>query len=77
MSKNPEPSLEYLKDHIVIEVVVTSVTTLDNTMSLHCVTEYVTKKGSSGENLEKSTTETIKIIQTCKRCQKKAKVKNK
>ena len=76
VSKNPEPSLEYLKDHIVPEVVVTSVTTLDNTVSLPCVTEYVQKKGNSGENLEKSFIETIKIIQSCERCQQKAKVEN-
>ena len=53
VSKNLEPSLEYLKDHTVAEVIVTSFTTLDNTVSLHCVTEYVPKKGNSGENLEK------------------------
>ena len=76
MSKNPEPSLKYLKDHIVAEVVVTSVTTVDNTVSLPCVTEYVPKKGKSGENLEKSFIETIKITQSCKRCQQKAKVEN-
>ena len=76
MSKNLEPSLEYLKDHIVTEVVVTSFTTLDNTVSLHRVTEYVPKKGNSGENLEKSFIETIKIIQSCERCQQKAKVEN-
>ena len=67
VSKNPEPSLEY---HIVTEVVVTSVTTLDNTVSLPWVYfHYVSKKGNSGENLEKSLIETIKIIQSCELCQ--------
>ena len=34
------------------------------------------KKGKSGENLEKSFIETIKVIQSCERCQQKAKVEN-
>ena len=50
--------------------------TLDNTVSLPCVTEYVPKKGKSGENLEKSFKKTIKIIQSCESCQQKAKVEN-
>ena len=62
LSKNPEPSLEYLKNNIITEVVVTSVTTLDNTASLSCGIEYVPKKGKLGGNTEKFFIETIKII---------------
>ena len=36
VSKNPEPSLEYLKDQFVTEAVATSVTTLGNTVRLPC-----------------------------------------
>ena len=42
-------------------------------MSLPCVTEYVPKKGKSGEKLEKYFIEIIKIIQSCECSQQKAK----
>lgn len=60
VSKNPQPSLDYLKDYIVREVVVTSVKTLVNTVTLPFVTGYETKKGESEENLENSFTELLK-----------------
>lgn len=59
-SKNPQPSLDYLKDYIVTEVVVTSVKTLVNTVILPFITGYEPKKGESEENLANSFTELLK-----------------
>ena len=60
VSKNPKPSLDYLKDYIVTEVVVTSVKALVNTVILPFVAGYELKKGESEENLENSSTELFK-----------------
>ena len=46
VSKNLEPSFEYLKDQFVTEAVVTSVTTLGNTVSLPCNRVCAKKKES-------------------------------
>ena len=36
---------EFLNEHIVTEVLVTSVTTLDNEVSMPCATNYMPKRG--------------------------------
>ena len=60
VSKNPQPSLDYLKDYIVTKVVVTSVKPLVNTVILPFVTGYEPKEGESEENLENSFAELLK-----------------
>ena len=70
---NPSPSPEYLKSHIVTEVIISSITSLDNDSSMPCVAEYVPKAGKTGENLSKSFLGNIRTIQTCERCQTRVK----
>jgi len=49
---NPQPSPEFLRTNIVTEVLVSSVTTLDNSTSLPCTVDYVSKGGKSGEEMK-------------------------
>ena len=71
--KNPTPSPTFLKDHIVMEAVISSVTTLDNSVSLPCVAEYVPKSGKTGENLMLNFKSVIKTLQCCLNCTEKVK----
>lgn len=50
--QNPHPTPEFLKTNIVTEVLVSSVTTLDNSTSLPCAVNYVSKAGKSGEEMK-------------------------
>ena len=70
---NPSPSPEFLKSHIVVEVVISNITSLDNDSSMPVIAEYVPKQGKSGDNLVKSFIENICLVQTCERCQTRAK----
>ena len=68
IKKNPIPSPSMLKEHLVVEVVISSLTTLDNKISVPCITEYVPKSGKTGENLTKNFTNIIKTVQCCLAC---------
>ena len=45
VNENKRPSREMLEEQIVTVALVTSSTTLDNKVSLHCAVEYLAKKG--------------------------------
>ena len=60
---NPTPSPEFLKNHLVTEVLVSSVTTLDNQTSMPTIAEYVPKTGKTGENLSASFLRNIIALQ--------------
>jgi hypothetical protein len=45
VKKNLVVTPEFLNEHIVTEVLVTSVTTLDNKVSMPCATNYMPKRG--------------------------------
>lgn len=46
---NPQRSPKFLRANVVTEVLVSSVTTLDNSSSLPCAVDYVSKSNKSGE----------------------------
>ena len=71
VKRNGKVTPEFLSEHIVNEVVISAVTTIDNEVSLPCVTEYVPKSGKTGEALSKSLLLTIKTLQICESCVKK------
>lgn len=67
----PDPGL--LKDMIITEAVVGSVTTLDNENSLPVLVEYVPKAGKTGVNLTQQITKHVKVLQMCEACTGKTK----
>lgn len=67
--QNPHPTPEFLKTNIVTEVLVSSVTTLDNSTSLPCAVNYVSKAEKSGEEIKSLFSSQWKTLQVCKRCQ--------
>ena len=70
--ENPEPTPEYLSNHIITEVLVSSATTLDNSCSIPCAVHYVTKKGKTGEKMKDFLETQCKILQICQSCQAEA-----
>ena len=69
---NPSPDAEFLKENLVTEAIVTSVTSLDNKCSLPVAVEYSGKAGKTAESCENMFLEQLKILQTCESCQKEA-----
>ena len=61
--KNNEVTLEYLKEKIVTEVLMSSVTTLDNGVSMPCATEFPPNGGKTGEAMSASLLSTVKKSQ--------------
>ncbi|XP_066927834.1 uncharacterized protein [Clytia hemisphaerica] len=57
-----------ITENIICEVVVSSLTSLDNDSSLPVAVNYASKSGKSGDNIKKSFTEQIRILQTCENC---------
>lgn len=70
MRDDPKPSPEFLNRHIVSEVLVSSVTTLDNSVSLPCAVVYASKSGKSGEEMKRLLFSQCKMLQVCLPCQK-------
>ena len=60
---------KYLNDNIITEVVVSSLTTMDNCMSLPVATHYVTKKQKMGADVKKFLYSPTKAVQICHQCQ--------
>ena len=71
VTKNPIVTPEFLNKHIVTKVSVTSVTTLDNEVSMPCATNYMPKGGKTGTAICDSLLSTIKILQVCEACVKR------
>ena len=70
--KNPKPSADFLKENLVTEAIVSSLTSIDNKCSLPCAIEYSTKSGKTTEACHNMLIEQVKILQTCKSCQSRA-----
>ena len=70
--RNPKPSPDFLKENLVTEAIVSSVTSIDNKCSLPCAVEYSTKSGKTAESCHNMFIEQVKILQTCKSCQNRA-----
>ena len=68
VQENPNPSPEFLSEHIITEALVSSITALDNSCSLPCAVEYVGKKGKTGEEMKKRFDTTCKLLQICEEC---------
>ena len=47
--RNPKPSADFLKENLVTEAIVSSLTSINNKCSLPCATEYSTKSGKTAE----------------------------
>ena len=69
--QNPSPSQDFLEKRLVSEAVVSSITLLDNSVSLPCAVDYAKKKGKTGEATFDRLTSAIKILQACENCQQR------
>ena len=69
--KNPSPSPDFLKENIVTEALISSLTSLDNFCSLPVAVDYTPQAGKSGAYMAKLFQERIKTVQVCESCQKR------
>ena len=76
IEKNPKIMPEFLQNHIVTELVVSSVTTLDNAISFPCSAEYVPEAGKTGEIVKGKILSQIRALQMCSCCHEIIKVDN-
>ena len=67
----PDPKM--LKELIVTEAIVGSITTLDNKVSLPVSVDYAPKAGETRENMEEMFTKHVKTLQMCKSCTEETK----
>ena len=72
VKSNPQPTTAFLKDNLVTEAIVSSVTSLDNKCSLPCAIEYATKAGKTAESCKEMFEKQVRILQTCEACQKRS-----
>ena len=70
--ENPSPSPEYLKENIVTEAIVSSLTSLDNFCPLPEAVDYTTQSGKSGEAMADLFREHVKTLQVCELCEQQA-----
>ena len=70
--ENPSSSPDCLKDNIVTEAIVSSLTSLDNFCSLPVAVDYCTQSGKTGQDMADLFREHIKTLQTCESCQRQA-----
>jgi len=66
VKSNPQLSPEFFRTNIVTEVLVSSVTTLDNSTSLPCAVDYASKGCKSGEEMKTLFFSHCKTLQVCK-----------
>lgn len=76
VKENKEPTSVFLNKHIITEVLVSSLTSLDNTCSIPCAVDYVTKAGKIGEDMRKFFEHHCKMLQVCESCQDECPVTN-
>ena len=67
IKKNPKPSPEHLKENIITEAIVSSLTSLDNFCSLPVAVDYATQSGKTGQTMTTIFEEYIKTLQACQR----------
>ena len=68
---NTDPSADDLRNNIITEAIVSSLTTLDNKFSLPCAVDYATQKGKTGEAMANEFETHLKTVQTCEACQRR------
>ncbi len=69
---NPSPSADHLREHIVTEAIVSSLTSLDNFCSLPVAVDYTAQSGKTGEAMASYFEKHIKTLQLCESCQHEA-----
>lgn len=69
IKKNPKPSPEHLKENIITEAIVSSLTSLDNFCSLPIAVDYATQSGKTGQTMTilRSTLRHYKLVRGAKR----------
>ena len=50
VKKNPTPDTDFLKENLITETIVSSLTSLDNKCRLPCATEYYPKEGKTAQS---------------------------
>ena len=73
VKEHDPPYPKMLKELIVTEPVVSSITTLDNKVLLPVSVDYTTKAEKSGKNTEEMFTMHLKTLQMCKSCTEETK----
>ena len=73
MKEHDPADPKILKELIVTEAVVGSITTLDNKVSLPVSVDYTTKAEKTGENMEEMLMKHVKTLQMCKSCTEETK----
>ena len=71
IKKNQKPSPEHLRDNIITEAIVSSLTSLDNFCSLPVAVDYSTQSGKTGQTMSSLFEEHIKTLQVCQACQER------
>lgn len=68
VKEHKDPSADDLRENMITEAIVSSLTTLDNKFSLPCAVDYATQKGKTGEVIAKNSTniETVQLCEACK-----------
>ena len=69
---NPSPSPEFLRENLVTEAIVSSLTSLDNFCSLPVAINYTTQRGKTAEAMAKLFENHNKTLQACESCQNQA-----
>ena len=54
VKEHKDPSADDLRENMITEAIVSSLTTLDNKFSLPCAVDYATQKGKTGEVIAKN-----------------------
>ena len=67
---NPFLDAKDLKEQIITEAIVSSLTSIDNKLSLPVAVDYSAKSGKSGTNMNNLFTSQILLLQMCDACQK-------
>ena len=73
VKEHDQPDPKMLKDLIVTEAIVGSITALDNKVSLPVSVDYTTKAEKTGENMEEMFTKHAETLQMCKSCTEETK----
>ena len=71
IKKNPKSCPGDLKENIITEAIVSSLTSLDNFCSLPVAVDYATRSGKTGQVMSNLFEEHIKTLQLCQACQEK------
>lgn len=69
VKSNPKPSPQFLRTNMVTEVLVYSVTNLDNSTNIPCAVDHVSKSVKSGEEIKSLFFSHYKTLEVCKSCQ--------